>query len=897
MRCLRSSVYGLEWGRTRPGDCTLVADGVLGLVFGVVVGLMTGASAAGAAGDEGGAGGVSRASLVRTVPVPLPEHPGNVFLEGEQVEVRVPESLPGEATRWRLVDDRGVVCGSGSLRAGGEGRGRLVAIGSLGVGWYRVEFGSEEKPDLAWTTLAVLGRLRAPAPMDSPVAVDSAAAWFARGDAEQQRRLASLAALAGVNWVRDRLRWGDLQPREGPLVEGATTYDTSAREHFEAGLQVLQVFHDTPAWARGGASRGGQFAPDLRRVYEVGRGLAQRFRGRVQAWEPWNEANIAVFGGHTVDQMCSWQKAAWLGFKAGDPGVTVGWNVTAAVPTPAHTEGVLANETWPYYDTYNIHTYDWSHAYADLWGPAREAAAGRPLWITEADRGTPHLKNAPWFDQEPRLERLKAEWMAQSYASSLFAGADRHFHFILGHYHEPNGIQFGLLRLDLTPRPAYVALAAVGRYLAGARSLGRWQPGQDVRVYAFRAHPDGVERDVLVVWAEREVDWGERGVATADWALPAGVGIEQVVDYLGRSLGRSWPRPLTSAPAFVVLSAGASAQLPLEAPPVRSAWRSGAPSPVVFQVEAPSSAVGAVVDVPWSEGHVYEVGLGQALGFGVHVYGFGASTAEGTLGVERQPPGWEVALEQGAFRVGPMERVTVRGSVRIGAEGAPRDGWVVLRGRGVAEGEPVVAFRVRLGPVTFDRLPVGQGPAGWAVAISGEGQPRWTVEADETAPSKPGVLKQSGVVARPSYPLCLLEGVSMRDGYVEVKFKTVTGEIDQAAGVVWRYQDAGNYYICRANALEDNVVLYKVEGGKRTALDVVGRQGGYGVATKVAPGVWQRLRVEFAGSRAKVFLDGKGLFEVEDATFGATGRVGLWTKADSVTLFDDFDCGGAGVIR
>ena len=214
------------------------------------------------------------------------------------------------------------------------------------------------------------------------------------------RSLANLAALAGVSWVRDRLRWREIQPQAGALKPPPTTYDSSADAQRAAGLQVLQVFHDTPPWAQTEAEAGGRFATDLRRVYELGRALAVRFKGRVAAWEPWNEANVATFGAHTVDQMCSWQKAAWLGFKAGDPEVIVGWNATAAVPTPAHTEGVLANETWPYFDTYNIHTYDWSHAYADLWKPAREAAAGRPLWITEADRGTPHLKNPPWYDQD-----------------------------------------------------------------------------------------------------------------------------------------------------------------------------------------------------------------------------------------------------------------------------------------------------------------------------------------------------------------------------------------------------------------------------------------------------------------------------------------------------------------
>jgi hypothetical protein len=97
--------------------------------------------------------------------------------------------------------------------------------------------------------------------------------------------------------------------------------------------------------------------------------------------------------------------------------------------------------------------------------------------------------------------------------------------------------------------------------------------------------------------------------------------------------------------------------------------------------------------------------------------------------------------------------------------------------------------------------------------------------------------------------------------------------------------------VCRANALEHNVVLYRVEAGTRKALDIVGRTGGYGVDQKVTPAEWHTLRVAFAGSRFRVFLDGTPLFEVEDATFGAAGMVGLWTKADSVTLFDDFRYG------
>ncbi len=190
--------------------------------------------------------------------------------------------------------------------------------------------------------------------------------------------------------------------------------------------------------------------------------------------------------------------------------------------------------------------------------------------------------------------------------------------------------------------------------------------------------------------------------------------------------------------------------------------------------------------------------------------------------------------------------------------------------------------------VNFDDAKPGGLPANWTSTKTGKGDPKWTVEKDDTAPSKPNVLKQSGEA---TYPVALKDDTNLKDGFVEVKFKAVSGKQDQAAGVVWRAKDADNYYICRPNALEDNVVLYKVEKGKRTSLDIVGRKGGYGVETKVASQTWHTLRVEFAGSRFKVLFNGKHLFDVEDKTFTDAGKVGLWTKADSVMLFDDFRYG------
>src|SRR5882672_1476385 len=143
--------------------------------------------------------------------------------------------------------------------------------------------------------------------------------------------------------------------------------------------------------------------------------------------------------------------------------------------------------------------------------------------------------------------------------------------------------------------------------------------------------------------------------------------------------------------------------------------------------------------------------------------------------------------------------------------------------------------------ISFESTQTGAAPEGWTSTLTGSGDPKWTVESDATAPSKSKVLKQSG---RATYPLLLKNDTSIKDGFVEVKFKTIAGSQDRAAGIVWRAKDANNYYVTRANALEDNVVLYKTVNGVRSPLDIIGRKGGYGTDVKVPANIWHSLRVE-----------------------------------------------------
>lgn len=182
--------------------------------------------------------------------------------------------------------------------------------------------------------------------------------------------------------------------------------------------------------------------------------------------------------------------------------------------------------------------------------------------------------------------------------------------------------------------------------------------------------------------------------------------------------------------------------------------------------------------------------------------------------------------------------------------------------------------------VNFDKVEAGKAPAGWSATQTGSGQAKWAVVADDTAPSKPNVLKQSG---QATYPVCIKDDTSLKDGFVEVKFKPISGREDQAGGLIWRAKDVNNYYVARANALENNVTIYDTVNGRRTERK----------RTKmtVALNQWHSLRIDFRGNQFAVTFDGKKAIEWTDEKFKDAGKVGVWTKADSVTSFDDFAYG------
>lgn len=185
--------------------------------------------------------------------------------------------------------------------------------------------------------------------------------------------------------------------------------------------------------------------------------------------------------------------------------------------------------------------------------------------------------------------------------------------------------------------------------------------------------------------------------------------------------------------------------------------------------------------------------------------------------------------------------------------------------------------------INFDTDQLGKIPPGWSVAMTNHGAPpQWQVLKDQTAPTKPYVLAQTSRDSGGTRcPLAILDGISVQNGDVSVRVKPVSGQEDRAGGVVWRYRDANNYYLVRANALTKTVTLLKVENGRVQQISAP-------VTHDIPSNAWSILKVSVRGDRFQVFVNHRRILQAQDRTFRTSGKVGLWTAADSVTYFDDF---------
>jgi hypothetical protein len=281
-----------------------------------------------------------------------------------------------------------------------------------------------------------------------------------------------------------------------------------------------------------------------------------------------------MFGGHTGCEIASFQKAAYLGLRAGDPQTPVCGTVFAIDRAETLDEFGL-NEVHPYFDRYDLHHYIRLPEYPRAYGRHRAISGGKPMWTTEFNL------TVQWADEktkEPSDDELRVQGyrVGKVFAQALHEGPEMAFYFILGDYVERDR-QFGILHGDLTPRPAYVSVAAVGRLLNGAQPLGKVDLGDEkLKAYAFRTHVDGADRETLVAWSETK--------PTTIEILQA----ERAYDYLGREQPAGGKVELTRATVFLLLPPGGSKSLKIQPPPARPPLLKGEPCPIVLQLLGPT---------------------------------------------------------------------------------------------------------------------------------------------------------------------------------------------------------------------------------------------------------------------------------------------------------------------
>lgn len=534
-----------------------------------------------------------------------------VFRVDEPIEIPVP--APGE---WRIINVDGKEIARGDASP--------AKISNSGPGYFEL-ITSDQKV----TSFAVVRSNSTPVPKTSPIGVDVAMSWFYKG--EQRQRAARICAAANINWVRDRLNWGEVEKTRGTF-ESDSRYDQSAAIQSDAGLQILQVNHASPNWS--GAESNKRFPPDLRDVHRFYREMANRWKGKVEAFEPWNEADIEHFGGHTGAEIASLQKAAYLGIKAGNPQAIAGMAVFA-INRPATLEDFAANRAESYFDTTNLHHYAPLDKLPAWYASFRAISGGTPLWVSECAMPVKWAGDEKAKELTRDMAREQARRVARTFATSIYEGSRVTFYFMLPHYSEGQ-TQFGLLRPDLSPRPGYSALAAVGHFLSDAQRIGKVT---DRTAYVFRARPgNGEQREVLVAWGPGQLN------------LPA-VPLE-MADHFGRGIPPANPLKLDDNPLFAVFPLGTFARTTLAAPPPTLSTTSLPPSPIVMQMIGTSQETRI-------ERSAYRL-LGNNGEWPLFFYNFSDKAATGRLSVSAAD-GWNASIDPRiTIASGDRRRIPVR---------------------------------------------------------------------------------------------------------------------------------------------------------------------------------------------------------------------------------------------
>jgi len=557
--------------------------------------------------------------------------PGNLFAYGRKVVVQV-EAKEAESVEWRVTDL------DGAEVAKGKG---AVEIANLPHGYYELTVKAGEST--AKLAFGVVSDHSAKEPPSGRLNVDGATAWLERQG--RHDAIAQMLRTAGIGWVRERFSWGGTEPEKGKV--NWQQYDATADAFAKHGVRVYQIFHDSPAWSHGG-KKNTRNPADLRDAYAFAKRLAEHYKGRVQAWEVWNEPDI-FFWPDLSDTFAGLQKAAYLGFKAGDPSlpVLIGSFCRGRC---AFDENLFDAGIRDYFDIFNWHIYAPPEAYPGTLGRylellKRHGCDGRPVWLTEA--GIRLRATEPDGEINAADERRQADFVPKSFAWSLAAGTDSHFFFVLPYYLE-HGVQFGALRKDLSPRPGFIAIAAAVDILGEAQFLGVRQEGG----FTAMAFHNGTER-VLVVWsnAAREV---ELAVAAEKVVVANCVGRRRDCDAAGGKLklaiGPS-PQYVIGVGDEVIKGFGGTPRPEGKLPTTQ-------PSPIVVRGQAQVATLDKNSDA-------YVIG-DEPFAYAVETCNFGERAAAGRIALEL-PSGWKAEPTQATVSLEPMGRAVTEFRITPGA--------------------------------------------------------------------------------------------------------------------------------------------------------------------------------------------------------------------------------------
>lgn len=414
----------------------------------------------------------------------------------------LPDGLAVDLT-WQVLDfdARPVPAASGKLASTAD-RKLAFSIPALTPGYYMLSVRAEAQgltPASREVSLGVIDALAAKPPPTTPICLDAGFSWGCATDAARLDLAAYVCEFAGLRELRDRLSWWGVEQEEGKLSWGQ--YAAAAEAQARHGITVYQIFHECPPWAAvpvDDKQQHNNYPPrDPIYVYRMVNRLVHDLGRQVRYFEVWNEPNIGFFFGRPEDYAAV-LKAAYLGAKDADPNFGVLIGSAAGGPGPFY-DRVYENATGDYFDIYNQHWYGSPEQLFGFMAGVRNqlenhGIVGRPTWMTEM--GFPVHPASDGSFGAP--ERAAASYLLRAYACGFATGFARFHYFYFQEYLEGSVSLWGIVRVDLTPKPAYVALATLVRQLGEARCLGWTRLPNDGYAVYFRRAPGVV---VAIAWS------------------------------------------------------------------------------------------------------------------------------------------------------------------------------------------------------------------------------------------------------------------------------------------------------------------------------------------------------------------------------------------------------------